>query len=450
MGRRCPPAATAAALAPLLLIPGPVSAQPTAILHAHNEPYRQVATYVCQVGAQGYSHVQIAPAQRSSAGPEWWRRYQPLDHTVIEGRGSAADLRALTRQAHRCGVKVIADLVVNHMASGPPSQTLRYPGLTAADFHRRCPIHYSDGNTVSERRCWLNGDLPDLNQQRPAVRKRLRQHIRTLVDLGVDGFRFDAAKHLDPAAVADLLTWIRTLTGGRSWSYLEVIDDADTRPEMYSALAPLSDFRFCDRLRQAFSFGGSLRSLHRPEPGDDPRAVRFGVNHDTDHRLNPGFGRCRMEEPGDGWLASATVLAREAGTPLILARDNLEVAYLPAGARFRAELRRRALAGRSTGERALEVGNPDTLLLLERGAEGFFLVNKAAERVNLPAVALTNTRLQGCYRELRHGFTARVAAAGDGRRWITRWGSDSRGGLEVHGRDALYFLRVAAGACPRQ
>jgi alpha-amylase len=96
------------------------------------------------------------------------------------------------------------------------------------------------------------------------------------------------------------------------------------------------------------------------------------------------------------------------------------------------------------------VGNPDTLLLLERGAEGFFLVNKAAERVNLPAVALTNTRLQGCYRELRHGFTARVAAAGDGRRWITRWGSDSRGGLEVHGRDALYFLRVAAGACPRQ
>jgi len=111
MGRRCPPAATAAALAPLLLIPGPVSAQPTAILHAHNEPYRQVASYVCQVGAQGYSHVQIAPAQRSSPGPEWWRRYQPLDHTVIEGRGSAADLRALTRQAHRCGVKVIADLV---------------------------------------------------------------------------------------------------------------------------------------------------------------------------------------------------------------------------------------------------------------------------------------------------------------------------------------------------
>ena len=132
---------------------------------------------------------------------------------------------------------------------------------------------------MSERRCWLNGDLLDLNQQRPAVRQRLRQHIRTLVDLGVDGFRFDAAKHLNPADVADLLAWIRTLTGGRSWSYLEVIDDADTRPEMYSALAPLSDFRHCDRVRRSFSFGGSLRSLHRPEPGDDARRQLRALPH---------------------------------------------------------------------------------------------------------------------------------------------------------------------------
>lgn len=58
---------------------------------------------------------------------------------MIEGRGSAADLRALTHQAQRCGVKVIADLVVNLMASGQPSHTLRYPGLTAADFQPAAP-----------------------------------------------------------------------------------------------------------------------------------------------------------------------------------------------------------------------------------------------------------------------------------------------------------------------
>ena len=114
--RRAAGVAAALLLVPITMTLGHASSRqassaPTAILHAHNESFRQVAGYVCQVGAQGYSHVQIAPAQRSSAGPEWWRRYQPLDHTVIAGRGSAADLLALTRKAHSCGVKVIADLV---------------------------------------------------------------------------------------------------------------------------------------------------------------------------------------------------------------------------------------------------------------------------------------------------------------------------------------------------
>ncbi|MFM8604766.1 MAG: alpha-amylase family glycosyl hydrolase, partial [Cyanobium sp.] len=43
-----------------------------------------------------------------------------------------------------------------------------------------------------------SGDLPDLDQSRPAVMERLKRHLRMLVDLGVDGFRFDAAKHIDP------------------------------------------------------------------------------------------------------------------------------------------------------------------------------------------------------------------------------------------------------------
>ncbi|MBF2026907.1 MAG: hypothetical protein IGS48_09095 [Oscillatoriales cyanobacterium C42_A2020_001] len=43
--------------------------QPIAIFHAHDEPYSQVETYVCTLAQQGYSHVQIAPAQQSNPGP---------------------------------------------------------------------------------------------------------------------------------------------------------------------------------------------------------------------------------------------------------------------------------------------------------------------------------------------------------------------------------------------
>ena len=91
--------------------------QPTAIFHAHDESYKDVTAYVCRIATQGYTHIQIAPPQKSNEGPEWWNRYQPVDYLTIEGRGTAADLKALTAKAHSCGVKVIADVVFNHMSS---------------------------------------------------------------------------------------------------------------------------------------------------------------------------------------------------------------------------------------------------------------------------------------------------------------------------------------------
>lgn len=419
---------------------------PTAILHAHDAHYRDVAAWVCAIGAQGYSHIQIAPAQRSAGDQPWWQRYQPVDHRLIEGRGSAAELRALTRRAHGCGVGVIADVVLNHMASHPRYASLRFPGLEPADFHPRCAIDYADGNTISERRCWLNGDLPDLDPSRPRVRAAQRGHLKRLLDLGVDGFRFDAAKHMEPATLRELIAFAAGAAGRPLWHYLEVIDDHDTRPDPYAAVAPLTDFVLCDSLAQAFAYSGHLSSLRVPRALPDRRSVTFAINHDSDPTINPGFPRCRHGERGDALLATAYVLAREAGTPLVLADDNRRAAYLPAGARFRAELRARAAAGRSSRERVLELEAPQTLLLMERGAEGFFVVNKAARPFDVPALELPGSSLEGCYRELRNGFTVAVQPSG-GRRWFSRWGSWARGGLQVQARDALYFLRVPFAAC---
>lgn len=427
--------------------PARAGTQPTAILHAHDEPLRSVATYVCRLPAQGYSHVQITPVQRSNPGPQWWKRYQPIDHLTIEGRGSAGDLRALTRTAHGCGMKVIADVVLNHMASDPRFASLAFPGLSAADFHRRCTIDYSDGNPRTERDCWLNGDLPDLDQSRPAVMERLKRHLRMLVDLGVDGFRFDAAKHIDPGQLQELVMYVNAISGGRSWNYLEVVDDADTRPQMYTPVAAVTDFTLCDTLKNALSLGGSLSALRVPQAIDDPRSVTFGVNHDSDPQINPGFPRCQTANRGDAQLANAYVLAREGGTPLILARDNLEVAYLSAGARFRSILRQRAAEGRPTRETVLAVGDSDTLLLMARGEEGFFVLNKAAARADLPVLDLTLSHLEGCYRELRNHFTVAIERRPNGRKYVSRWGSWARGGLEVQGRDALYFVRVPFSDC---
>ncbi|MGL5806015.1 MAG: hypothetical protein ACRC11_11335 [Xenococcaceae cyanobacterium] len=35
----------------------------------------------------------------------------------------------------------------------------------------------------------------------------------------------------------------------------------------------------------------------------------------------------------------------------------------------------------------------------------------------------------------------------NGKKYVTRWGSNTRGGLEIQGRDALYFIREPFQQC---
>ena len=420
--------------------------QPTAIFHAHDEAYKDVAGYVCTIASQGYTHIQIAPPQKSNEGPEWWNRYQPVDYMTIEGKGSAADLKALTAKAHSCGVRVIADVVFNHMSSNPRYAGFAFPGLKPGNFHPRCDINYNDGNTTSERRCWLNGDLPDLDQGQSTVLELQKAHLKLLVDLGVDGFRFDAAKHMEPYDVKAYIEYVNRITNGQSWNYLEVIDDNDTNSYMYTPIAAVTDFVLCDALKNAFSFGGSLSSLRVPQAISDSRSVTFGVNHDSDPEINPSFPKCQYANRGDAVLANAYVLAREGGTPIILGKDNLRVPYLPAGVQFRAAMRERQAAGMNTKENVLAIGDTQNMLIMERGSEGLFIVNKSASPFDASVMDLTLTNLEGCYREIRNHFTVAIERRGSSK-YITRWGTWQRGGMQVQGRDALYLVRVPFQDC---
>jgi alpha-amylase len=146
-------------------------------------------------------------------------------------------------------------------------------------------------------------------------------------------------------------------------------------------------------------------------------------------------------------LADAYVLARESGTPLILAKDNLTVAYLPTGAMFRRLMMERSKRGLNVREQVLDVADTQSMLVMERGSEGLFVVNKSSSSFDTPVLDLTLSNLEGCYQELRNKFTVAIERNGDGRKFISRWGTRQRGGLQVAARDALYFVRVAMAEC---
>lgn len=432
-----------------------------AIYHAFNMPYAALADRVCGLAGQGYSHVQISPAQRSNPGPEWWKRYQPVDHGEIAGLGSEADLARLSRIAHACGLRLIADVVFNHMANlggGDEREDLsRFPGLTPADFHsdppgsgrRPCAASdhngYADGNRRSELECWLGG-LPDLRFT-PQVMARQQAHLARLLALGVDGFRFDAAKHMPVEVLRDHLAFVARRSGGRAWSYLEVIEDGDTPAELYSALAPVTDYRLYRGLRQLFRYGGDLRGLPPPSLAAAV-SVSFGRTHDNVPEIHGG-GMGALDpwpDRGDAWLATVWVLAREGGMPLVFGPDSQASDRIRTAVRFRRILAERAARGADVPERVLRVIDDPQVAVIERGAEGMLLLNKGAAVVDLPELDLTLTRLEGCYRELRSDLTVAIERRG-ARKWVTRWASWSRGGVHLPPREALLFIRDPFSLC---
>ena len=444
----------------LFSLPGNAFAadQPIAIFHAFNQNYKDVESFVCDLEKQGYSHVQISPAQESNPGNEWWKRYQPFDYSVIEGLGSEDDLKDLVDEAHDCNVRVIADVVFNHMGNldgGEGFENLnKFPGLSSSDFkaadsstgQRPCEASenngYSDGNRNSELNCWLGG-LPDLNFT-DNVKNIQKAHIKKLLDLGIDGFRFDAAKHIPKNVVKEYIDFIDRESARKAWNYLEVIEDNDTKAEDYNGIAAVTDFRLYNSMKDAFTFFGDLRSLPA-NAVNDSRSATFGTNHDTirslnDKAINP------YDDITDSYLATAYVLAREDGTPLIFNEDNLKSPYINFGVKFRQIMTQRDAEGRNVKENILKVTDSNTVAVMERGDEGFFVENKGLNRFDVPVLDLTLSNLEGCYKELRNDFTVAIEQR-DGKKFVSRWGSADRGGMEIQGRDALYFIREPFTQC---
>ena len=429
--------------------------QPTAIFHAFNQQYKDVEGFVCILADQGYSHIQISPAQKSNPGNEWWKRYQPVDYSVIEGLGSESDLKNLINKAHSCNVKVIGDVVFNHMADldgGDDFEDLtKYPNLSPKDFHtvssnpgqKPCTINYSDGNRDSELNCWL-GNLPDLIHNED-VKNIQKAHLKKLLDLGIDGFRFDAAKHMPADVVKEYIDYIDQESQGRTWNYLEVITDGDTKAEDYNWIAAVTDFILYGSMKNAYTFSGDLRSLPAAAVNDS-RSVTFGANHDTIKELND-FAINPYNDITDSYLASGYVLGREDGTPLIFNEHNLNVPYLKYGVKFRQIMEQKGKEGKNVKENILRVIDRPTIVMMERGPEGFLLENKGADQFDIPVLDLNSSSLEGCYHELSNDFNVTIERGGDGKKYVTGWGRPDRGGVKIEGRDALYFIREPWDSC---
>ncbi|NUN47552.1 MAG: maltose alpha-D-glucosyltransferase [Candidatus Brocadiae bacterium] len=130
--------------------------------------------------------------------------------------GTLDDFRILLEKAHEAGLRVLVDLVLNHTSDQHPwfQSARRGPGHPHHDWYVWSPtpaphpdvrVIFSDtesSNWTLDPACGLYfwhrfyAHQPDLNYDNPEVRAAMLDIARYWLDLGVDGFRIDAAPYL--------------------------------------------------------------------------------------------------------------------------------------------------------------------------------------------------------------------------------------------------------------
>jgi maltose alpha-D-glucosyltransferase / alpha-amylase len=130
--------------------------------------------------------------------------------------GTVEDFRTLVDQAHQRGMRVIADLVVNHTSSDHPwfQESRSSPDSPKRDWYvwSDTDERYRDARIIfvdSEGSNWTWDPVagayywhrffshqPDLNYANPEVREAMLNVLRFWLDLGIDGFRLDAVPYL--------------------------------------------------------------------------------------------------------------------------------------------------------------------------------------------------------------------------------------------------------------
>lgn len=332
------------------------SAGANVILHAFDWKYADIARRAKEIHELGYGSVLVSPPMKSANDERWWQRYQPQDYRVIDNAlGDTQDFIHMVQELGRFGVLVYADVVFNHMANEAHMRSdLQYPRqevlseyqnnaekyqalklfgdlseplFTEEDFTEAFGIkNWKDKWQVQNGRITGGPTDPGLPTLRVCdhVVEQQRAYLKALKEIGVKGFRIDAAKHMTLEHLK--LVWTEDITQDVH-IFGEIITDGGATVEEYQIfLEPYLqetrlgayDFPLFSTIFKAFSKTGSFKSLIDPycfgEALSPGRAITFAVTHDIPN--NDVFLELIMDEDAE-WLAYAYILGRDGGVPLI-------------------------------------------------------------------------------------------------------------------------------------
>ena len=179
--------------------------------------------YIKSLGVDGIWFSPIYPSPKADYG------YDISDYKNIDPEyGTLDDFKKVLNEAHRIGLKIIMDLVVNHTSDEHPwfKESRKSRNNPYSDYYiwRDKPNNW---NSLFEGKAWeydsergqyylhiFAKKQPDLNMDNPKVREEVKSIMRFWLDMGVDGFREDVINFISKAeGLPDGLPFVPAVNG---------------------------------------------------------------------------------------------------------------------------------------------------------------------------------------------------------------------------------------------
>ncbi len=141
-----------------------------------------------------------------------YHKYDVVDYYSIDkDYGTLDDLKELIKECDKRGITLIIDLPINHTSIYNDWFIKFKNALATNDFSSKYASYYSYcklneslsgrttaplGNTNYRYECNFDSSMPELNFDNEEVRKEVINIAKYYLDLGIDGFRFDASKYI--------------------------------------------------------------------------------------------------------------------------------------------------------------------------------------------------------------------------------------------------------------
>ena len=323
-----------------------------AILHCFDWSYNNIKANLADIAKAGYTAVQTSPVQSpkdynaswTDGSDQWWKLYQPLGLSISDGKtwlGTKAELQSLCTEAEKYKIKVIVDIVANHLANNGASGGT-YSNLNSgvdSDLNNSAYYHSDSNGTSDDSRYTITQrhlGMPDLNTGNSVIQQKVLDLLKECVDCGVDGFRFDAAKHIEVPTDDNSCKsnfWPTVIDGVKSYAadkdlyiYGEILGGAGTDISNYTKYIDVTDNYTGDRAldKAYFKAAGELADGTYYKGAAADESVLWVESHDT-----------YMGNSGSAWVTNtsgvsadvikkawAVVGARADSTSLFFARPN--------------------------------------------------------------------------------------------------------------------------------